>query len=216
MKKGQGALPAELRAMDERLAKLMAAVQTKSTALSEVEKAQRQSQAALELNRDRQTRSDARLEGVQNSQEFQAATKELEQLKKQKASLEEQMKKSASEAEAIRKELAEMTAQKVKLDEERKAQAAEHTGRMEKLQGEVTLLMGERAKLVPQVESRLLSQYDRVRMARAGLGIVPAIAGRCKGCNMMVPPQQFNELQRGNALHQCPSCHRILFVPEVK
>ena len=61
------------------------------------------------------------------------------------------------------------------------------------------------------VEVRLLNQYERIRGARAGLGITAAVGGRCRACNMMVPPQLFNELQRGSALHSCPSCNRILY-----
>ena len=46
----------------------------------EVEKVQRQTQAALDLNKDRLARANTKLESVQNSQEFQAANKEIDQL----------------------------------------------------------------------------------------------------------------------------------------
>lgn len=213
LKKNKGTLPAALRALDEKLGKVMATVAIKKTALSEIEKTQRQTSAAMDLNRDRVTRSTARLESVQNSQEFQAVQKEIDQLKKQKETLDEQVKKSGAESESIGKELAELDSQRAKFQEERDAQAQSVSGQSGKMEEEIGALMKERGKHTPQVEARLLSQYDRVRAARAGLGIVPAIAGRCKGCNMMVPPQQFNEIQRGSTLHACPSCHRILFVP---
>jgi predicted nucleic acid-binding Zn-ribbon protein len=214
LKKNKGSLPAALKALDDKLAKLNATVQVKKNALGEIDKSQRQTQAALDLNRDRVSRSGSRLEGVQNSQEFQAAHKEVDQLKKQKDGLDEQNKKSTSDSEAINKELTDLNTQVGKFKEERDAQAAVLTGQSGKLEEEIASMMSERSKLTSRVERTLMSQYDRVRPQRAGLGIVPAIAGRCKGCNMMVPAQQFNEIQRGNALHSCPSCHRILFIPE--
>jgi predicted nucleic acid-binding Zn-ribbon protein len=213
LRKNKGTLPAALKALDDQIGKLSASMQLKKTSLLEIEKTQRQTTAALELNRDRLTRSTGRLESVQNSQEFQAAQKEIEQLKKQKESLDEQTKKATTETDAIRKDLGELEAQVAKFKEEREAQATTLTGQSGKMEEEISVLMQERGKHSPVVEARLLSQYDKVRGARAGLGIVPAVAGRCKGCNMMVPPQQFNEIQRGSALHSCPSCHRILFVP---
>jgi predicted nucleic acid-binding Zn-ribbon protein len=140
--------------------------------------------------------------------------KELEQLKKLNLSLEEQSKKSDTETAAIQKELTDITAQLEKSKGERDAQAGLLSGQGSQLDKEIKILMDEREKYTAQVEARLLSQYDRVRGARAGLGFVPALAGRCKGCNMMVPPQLYNEIRKAQVVHACPSCHRILFVPE--
>ncbi len=214
LKKNQGALPAALRTLDEGLAKLKASTDAKKNQLTEVEKQQRQTQAAQDLNRDRLTRSMSRLEAVQNSQEFQAVNKEIDQLKKMMAGLDETTKKSVTDVEALNKDLAALGEQASKLQGERDAQAQTLSGEGAKLEGEIGVLMKERGRHTSQIDPRILSQYDRVRGARAGLGIVPAIAGRCKGCNMMVPPQLFIEIQKTSGLHQCPSCHRILFVPQ--
>lgn len=213
LKKNKGTLPGALKALDDKLAKMKGTISIKKVALAEIEKTQRQTSAATDLNRDRVTRSTARLESVANSQEFQAAQKEIEQLKKQKESLDEQIKKAGTDAESVNKELADLDAQQAKFQEERDTQAQALTGQSGKLEEEIAALLADRGKHMPKVDPRTLAQYDRVRPARAGLGIVPAIAGRCKGCNMMVPPQQFNEIVRGSTLHACPSCHRILFVP---
>jgi predicted nucleic acid-binding Zn-ribbon protein len=213
LKNNKGSLPAALKALDDKLAKLSVSVIAKKAALNEIDKTQRQTQAAIDLNRDRQSRSGARMEGVQNSQEYSAANKEVDQLKKQKDGLDEQMKKSQGDIDVVNKGLGDLNDQMSKFKEERDAQATLLTGQTDKIEGEIKNLQGERSKLTAKVDPRTMAQYDRVRPARAGLGIVPAIAGRCKGCNMMVPAQQFNEIQRGNTLHSCPSCHRILFIP---
>jgi predicted nucleic acid-binding Zn-ribbon protein len=212
LKKEKNAFPAQMKTLDDGISKLKTSTEIKTKVVSEVEKSQKQTAAALDLNRDRLARANSKLESVQNSQEFQAASKEIEQLKKLNTTLEEQSKKSASDLEAMNKELTEMNAQFQKNNAEREAQIAMITTSTSKLEKEIAALMAERAQYTSKVEPRTLAQYDRVRGARAGLGIVPALGGRCKGCNMMVPPQLFIEIQRGNQLHQCPSCHRILFV----
>lgn len=213
LKKNKSSLPATLKALDDSLAKLKTTADTKKKAMDEVEKAKRQTQAALDLNRDRLARSTTRLDSVQNSQEFQAITKEIEQLKKQTTLLEEQAKKSTQEWEAMNQEVETLTGQMTKIQQERDAQAQVVSGQNTQFETEIKSLVGERAKYTNQVESRILTQYDRIRMARGGLGIVPAVGGRCKGCNMMVPPQLYNEVQKGTQVHICPSCNRILFVP---
>ena len=93
LKKNRNALPETLRALDQSLQKIQGTVNTKKNALGEIEKTQRQTQAALDINRDRLARSNTRFESVQNSQEYAAINKELDQLKKLGATLEEQAKK---------------------------------------------------------------------------------------------------------------------------
>jgi uncharacterized protein len=212
LKKDQNSLPSSLRQMDDSLNKLRVSLDSKKNQASEIEKVQRQTLAALDLNKDRLARSNTKLEAVHNSQEFQAANKEIEQLKKLNVSLEEQLKKANSELEITQKDVIGLEAQFNQLKQERDAQATVLSGQDSQYQVDISALVGERSKYTVHVESRILSQYDRIRGARGGLGIVPAVGGRCKGCNMMVPPQLYNEVQKGSALHSCPSCHRLLFV----
>jgi len=213
LKRDQNSLPAGLRSIDEQLSKLKSSLDLKKNQLTEAEKVQKQTHAALELNQDRLTRSNSKMEAVQNSQEFQAATKEIEQLKKLNVSLEEQSKKANQDIEALRKDVENLKNQHEKLQSDRDAQATVVSGQDHQFKNDIATLTQERTQFSSKVEARILSQYDRVRGARNGLGIVPAVGGRCKGCNMMVPPQLYNEVQRGTMLHACPSCHRILFVP---
>ncbi|MCM2276536.1 MAG: C4-type zinc ribbon domain-containing protein [Oligoflexia bacterium] len=213
LKKNKNGLPVALRTLEDNLAKAKLAVQSKSQAVEEIEKLQRQAVAALDLNRDRLTRSASRLELVKNTHEFQAVSKEIEQLKKLNGSLEEQHKKGDQDIEAIRKDMAALTAQLEKAQQERDAQASLVSTESGKFDSEIQKLMAERLEHTPKIDKRVLATYDRVRVARGGLGLVPALDGRCKGCNMMVPPQLFNEIRRLTTIHGCPSCHRLLFVP---
>ncbi len=213
LKKGKNALPEALRSLDQNLGRLQLQLNGKKAALAEVEKIQRQTQAALDINRDRLARSNTRLEGVQNSQEYSAINKELEQLKKQGTSLEEQAKKASTDAELAQKAVAELTSQWEKISGDRGAQAATLSAQGGELETQIDSLLTERKKYSSVVEVRTLAQYDRVRAARAGIGFVPAVGGRCKGCNMVVPPQLYNEIRKGLSVLACPSCHRLLFVP---
>lgn len=212
LKKDQTSLPAGLKSINESLDKLQASLDVKKKSLAEIEKVRRQTQAALDLNRERLVRSNTKLEEVHNSQEFQAATKEIEQLKKLNVTLEEQDKKASSDCDAIQKELNSLSEQIEKIQQEKDTQSAVVSGQESQFKKSIDSLLSERSEFSSKVEARILSQYDRIRSARGGIGIVPAIGGRCKGCNMMVPPQLYNEIHRGTSLHSCPSCHRLLHV----
>ena len=213
IKKSKTALPTALKSLDDQLKKMKIQLDLKNNAVTEVEKVQKQTRAALDLNKDRLTRSTARLEGVQNTQEFQAINKEIDQLNKLNGTLEEQLKKSALEMETLSKSKEEVKSLYDKIEADRNAQAETISGQDKQLTGDITALSSERNQYTVKVEKSTLALYDRVRGARAGIGIVPALGGRCKGCNMMVPPQLYNEIQKCLQLHSCPSCHRILFAP---
>lgn len=213
LKKSKGELPGTLKTLDLQISKLNATIKVKQAAAAEIEKTVRQTQAALDLNKDRLTRSTSRVDQVSNSQEYAAVNKEVEQLNKMNAQLDEQIAKSKGELDTATKEIDGLTTQVNQVKSDRDAQDKVVTGQGSTLDSQISELVAERNKFAPKVDKKILSQYDRVRVARAGLGISPALGGRCKGCNMMVPPQLYNMIQKGLELHQCPSCHRILFMP---
>ena len=213
LKKNKATLPDALRTLDQSIAKIQTGLNAKNNEIAEAEKMQRQTLAAMDMNKDRLTRSTGRLESVANSQEFTAANKEIEQLKKQSALLEEQLKKFSADIETAKKAAGELDKQMATVKGERETQSGVLAGQSGQFEKDIQSLMTERAKYTGDVEPRMLSQYDRIRVARGGLGFVPAIGGRCKGCNMMVPPQLYNEIRKFTQMHACPSCNRLLFAP---
>src|SRR6185295_5037894 len=114
-----------------------------------------------------------RLEQVANSTEFQAVQRELEQLRKMILSLEEQIKKSGTEIEAANTQLGTLTAELDKVQGEHDQQAGVVSGQTTSFDSDIGSLTKERAKYTGLVDRPTLSQYDRVRVARGGLGIVP-------------------------------------------
>lgn len=214
IKKDQKALPAGLKLVMSSIVNMKGVFEVKKAQENELEKVRRQTSAALELNQDRLARANSKLESVCNSQEFQAATKEIEQLKKLNLQLEEQNKKTILELETCKNELETLESQLKKLEQDRDEQNLILSGKDAELKQEMAIIMKERATFSSQVEPKILSQYERVRGARDGTGIVSVENGRCKGCNMMVPPQLYNELQRCQVLHSCPSCHRLFLVTQ--
>ena len=62
------------------------------------------------------------------------------------------------------------------------------------------------------IDASLLSTYNRVKSLQSnGIGIVAVTDAVCQGCNMNIPPQMYNELQRGDGLKKCPICDRIIY-----
>jgi uncharacterized protein len=45
---------------------------------------------------------------------------------------------------------------------------------------------------------------------------VPVSDAVCNGCNVNLPPQLYNELQRSDTLRYCPNCQRIIYWKEAE
>ena len=72
----------------------------------------------------------------------------------------------------------------------------------------------ERNQLAAKVRPEVLKRYSTIRIRR-GLAVVPVVRGACQGCHMKIPPQLFNQLQRGNSVEACPTCYRIIYWDEL-
>ena len=69
----------------------------------------------------------------------------------------------------------------------------------------------KRQKQVKEIQEGLLRKYDTLRERRKGLAVVNVVQGVCQGCFMNIPPQQFNQLLKGDKILDCPTCQRILY-----
>ncbi|MBB5234413.1 zinc ribbon domain-containing protein [Deinococcus budaensis] len=69
----------------------------------------------------------------------------------------------------------------------------------------------ERASLVSGIDSRTVKEYDLIRKAKKGLGLVEIRGGRCTGCNVMLPVNVQQKAAQGKLPPvKCPSCGRFL------
>ena len=211
------AIMAKKAEFPKRLIGFEAEIQTFSTKyndkkkiVDELEKNKRQQVGALELNEERAKRSQEKLEQIKTNQEFQALQKEIESLKKNSTVIQENTNKAGDELDRQKKELdvleAALNDNKSKLEGEAAKVAEESKG----FDSELKRLTSLRASAIDGIDKRHMAIYDKVRQTRTGVGIVAAAGGSCKGCNMRIPPQIYNDLQRGNELYTCPSCRRIL------
>jgi predicted nucleic acid-binding Zn-ribbon protein len=81
----------------------------------------------------------------------------------------------------------------------------------EQLRTELEKVSHEREEVVAQIPAALLAMYDTLIKGRRGLAVVEARDYLCTACHVRLRPQVFNEIRRGNTIHQCGSCQRILY-----
>lgn len=172
---------------------------------------QRKLEGDLAAEREKLKKWESRLNEIRNSREFAALSREIEALKRQNRDVEERLLGLMQEAEQRRAEIEQVSAQVRELQaayaaEDAKASEAASTVERERSEHERT-----RGAIATKVKKNLLRQYEYIRAKKAGLALALVRDGSCEGCHMQLPPQLYNELQRGDSIEVCPTCQRILF-----
>jgi len=72
----------------------------------------------------------------------------------------------------------------------------------------------ERKEIERAVPDDLVSQYDRVRKHRGGIGVAPARNEKCEICQVRIRPQVFQLIRKNDRIIACDACQRILYDPD--
>jgi len=207
-----------LSAVDEKIGHLDAELEQSRELLEKSEnelgalrKEYRDLEAELSLYNPRIEKSKEKLRAVKTNKEYQSLLKEIEELKKSSSSMEDGMldcleRIEASEASSKRLE-ADYRVLEDRIEGEKKKVSKESETGIRQL-GE---LEAEWSKVAAELEPEILKTFEKVKGKSRGVTIAPVIGAVCQACNMNIPPQLFNELQRFDTLKFCPSCQRIIY-----
>jgi predicted nucleic acid-binding Zn-ribbon protein len=153
---------------------------------------------------------DQMLQAKTNDQ-YRAFQHEIEFCEKEIRRLEDRILEHMGESEPLEKNVkaaeAALKIEKQQVEAE-KAEARERTAVDKKALAE---LEAERKGIVAEITPALYRQYDRLRKGRNNIAIAEAIDERCMACHMVLRPQYFLDLKKGDQILACENCNRILY-----
>lgn len=100
------------------------------------------------------------------------------------------------------------------LQQEKKQVEAEKTRVRERTavdRTELEKLRAQHKELFATLPRPSASAYERIRKKWKGTVASEVVGGRCTACQMMLRPQLFQDLRKGDALMFCESCNRFLY-----
>ena len=222
----------ELQVIDQEIAKLDAEKDTKLAGLREfevvfeeressinelkekieaAEMRRRELEAELSDELSRLKERQSKMMQVQTNREYQSLLKEIEDGKKNNKEREENvvqlMEVAEADAKIMNEQASTIEEEKKALEEESKS-AQKFATAIEKKKARI---MKKRKSKAKEVKTPLLRKYDMLRERRNGKAVVQVIKGVCQGCFMSIPPQQFNDIMKGDRMFNCPTCQRILY-----
>ena len=98
-----------------------------------------------------------------------------------------------------------LTAQFDEVNKEVSAEKAE----IEKSKGE---LFVKREELSRNIEQKVLSFYEKIRIWAGNTAVVPVKKQACYGCYMKLNDKTYSEVIKGDEIVNCPHCGRILYI----
>ena len=203
--------PKEIEKLKEGLDLLDNAVEQNLSTVEELKKERRKVERELEEIDLKLKKSKLRLNEVKSNREYQAVLKEIEDLKDLTFQKEETVIKWMEEIEIQEKKCADNTVRREESQEEYKSKEKAFSQRIRELDKEVQSLNEKRVELSPNLDEDLLRRYNGLRSHLKGRVVVPVIDGVCQECHLGIPPQQYNELIKGDSMQSCPHCSRIIY-----
>lgn len=204
------ALPQELLAAETAIGELEKLLAKERAGLLDIENFRKSQEDEQKDTTEQLSRAKAKLSQVKNMKESNAAQREVESTRRTMEGREEEVQKLAAVIEQQRKAISEHEAKLATEREGLKKQKSSADQRIATIQKDIAAARTEREELAKMLRPDVLRKYGTIRM-RKGLAVVAVKDGTCRGCNMRIPPQLYNVLQRGNSLELCPTCNRIIY-----
>jgi predicted nucleic acid-binding Zn-ribbon protein len=208
------AIPAKLASTEADLQRVEAILASEGASLKETEKYYSDQKSLVTDDEVQVAGAKHKMTQAKNSKEYMAAQREIEQRRESLASREVEIGKLVEAVEAKKKLLADRSSDVQGLKDSLAKDGEAARARMVEIEAKIAELRVERDKLATAVKPDVLKRYGAIRMRR-GLAVVSVRNGTCQGCNMNIPPQLYNVLQRGVSIETCPSCSRIIYWEDI-
>jgi predicted nucleic acid-binding Zn-ribbon protein len=172
--------------------------------------------AELELaNREEATKKlQTQLYALKTNKEYQTMLQQIQDSKADASLIED---KILASMDLIDKVKIETDQERTRLGEEEKVFVSQKKiveDKTKEINGRLADLEGIRSQALPEIDPKILSQYDRILASRDGIAIVGVKHNSCLGCNMFVPPQVINLIKMYDKIITCEICNRMLYTEE--
>jgi len=205
-------LAGNLERLQQLLGRMAEELDEKRERLSEATRFHEEKRIDLEADNDRMSGAKKKLGTVTSTKEYAAMQRELDNLRKKYGEDEAELKRLAEAIVEYKNAIASEETKLAGLREEFEREQAANADRLGKLDATIAEIAKKKTAVSARLQPKsLLGRYHRLLERREGKAVVPVITGSCQGCRMMLPPQMYIIVQRGERLEACPNCQRFLF-----
>jgi hypothetical protein len=202
-------LPDKLSDLKTHLDRIYGIIDRERKQLADDDKYLGELQLEVQLQNELLNKSKSKLAGARNERESNAAQREIDMIKGSIQIREKEILQLMETVETLKKSIVAKEEQFRELEGGFKTREGETKREVDRLQTERAGHVSQRAAIEKRVPRETLALYDRIRR-RKPQAMAEVIESNCQGCHLQIPPQIFNEVQRGERVLQCPNCTRII------
>ena len=204
-------IPGKISSLDKEIMDAEQDMEIKKSLVDELRKKYRLNESDYQSNLSILRKSQEKLAAVKTNKEYQSILKEIDDIKAKNSLVEDEMLKSLDVIEATERETVTLKKEfleiKDRIDREKEI-IKEKIGQSET---DLAELDEERGSVAKNIDKEIMSKFNIVKGLTKGTAIAPALDSICRGCNMNIPPQMYNDLQRFDSIKFCPHCQRIIY-----
>lgn len=201
-----------LEKLDDRLLDFKQVIEEQESAINQMNQQYRGYESDVRVNLDRIKKSEAKLSSVKTNKEYQASLKEIDELKEKNSKFEDDMIEFLDRIEEAENLLKAKTTEYAELQTRMNIEKEIIQKETEEGRRKLENLEAQLKTVSASIDAGLFATYNQVKSNQSNaIGIVAVIDAVCQGCNMNIPAQMYNELQRGDSLRKCPICERIIY-----
>ena len=183
--------------------------------ISELKKKYRQCESDVQTNLSQAAKSQEKLRAVKTNKEYQSMLKEIEEITGRNSAIEDTMLEHLDRIDEVEKNIATEKEEYLKLSDQVKSEKRIINQEVEEGKKKLAGLETDWNEVSRMVVPELMKKYLMIKeQLGRSIAVVPVKNAVCNGCNMNIPPQMYNELQRFDNLRFCPYCQRIIYWKE--
>jgi len=206
--------PQEIKALEAAFEEKKQHLATLEKNLLDLQKQRKDKELGLASKEENAKKLQTQLYLLKTNKEYQAMLQQIQDAKADASIVEDKILELFDASDKIK---TEVEREKQKLEEEEKLffdQKKKIEDRIKEVDDRLAQLEALRIQVTPDIEPKILAQYERILLNRDGLAIVTVKDNSCKGCNMFVPPQVINLIKMYERIITCEVCNRILYINE--
>lgn len=207
------AVPAQLDPAKQDLQRLETMLVAERKQIDETEAWRKEQEDVVQREEDALQSAKSKLAEAKNSRDFGAASREIDNKKRSIHDREQEVLKVYEALERGREKLNTHEEDVAKLRSHVVSEEAKFSGALASLTAKIEKISAGRADVEAQIQPQFVKRYNVV-MHRRGSAIAAVENGVCQGCHMSLAPQLAIQVARGDSLHSCRQCNRLLYIPE--
>jgi len=201
----------KLDSFDVRLKEFEQSIIDEESLLNDLSKKYRSNDSEAQTSLALIKKSQEKLRAIKTNREYQALLKEIEELKAKNSQAEDEMLLCLDRIDETEKGISVKQDEYSRLKERVNSDKEIIMREVEYGKERLTRLEAEWNSISSGVKPELLKRYMMLKRQVKGIAIASVEKSICNGCNMNLPPQIYNELQRCDSLKFCPNCQRIIY-----